>query len=67
MEKSPIVFTDADRSIIDTSKPNVNMMHDATRPFAVVEAVSSRVVGRVTCKGRYETLAKAKRALKYLI
>lgn len=60
-----IVFEDGDRLVVDTSKPLANMMHDGSRPYAVCERVSA-YRGRVTCLARYETLAKAKRAARYL-
>jgi len=61
-----IVLEKGDRLIVDTSKPLANMMHDAARPFAVCERLYAGRPGRVTCLARYETLAKAKRALRYL-
>ena len=63
---NPIIFEKDDRLIVDTSKPHSNMMHVAARPFAVCERLYARRPGRVTCLARYETLAKAKRALYYL-
>lgn len=61
-----IVFEDGDRMVVDTSKSHANMMYDTSRPFAVVEKIKGGSIGRVTCKGRYETIKKAKAALKYL-
>jgi hypothetical protein len=61
-----IIVEKGDRLIVDTSKPLANMMHDASRPFAVCERLYASRPGRVTCLGRYEDLAKAKRAMRYL-
>lgn len=58
-----IVFEAESRMVVDTSKPYANMMHNSSRPFAVCVKIGG---GRVSCIGRYETLAKAKAALKYL-
>lgn len=58
-----IVHETEGRMIVNTGKPNANMMHDGSRPFAVCIKLSG---GRVSCMGRYETLSKAKAALKYL-
>lgn len=61
-----IVVERGDRLIVDTSKPLANMMHDAARPYAVCERLYASRPGRVTCLARYETLDKAKRAMRYL-
>jgi hypothetical protein len=62
-----IVLEKGNRLIVDTSRPHANMMHDASRPFAVCERLDASRPGRVTrCLARYATLAKAKRALHYL-
>lgn len=61
-----IVLEKGNRLIVDTSRPHANMMHDASRPFAVCERLYASHLGRVTCLARYETLPKAKRALRYL-
>lgn len=63
--QSCIVYDNSDRMIVDTRLPNANMMNDATRPFAVCRRLHG-ASGRVTCIGRYETLTKAKSALRYL-
>lgn len=59
-----VVFESGDRLIVNTAAPDANMMHDGSRPFALCERVSAAHLGRVTTKGRYETLAKAKAALR---
>ncbi len=64
--KSPIIFDNGDRLIVDTRKPNANMMNDAARPFAVCRYLRPGTVGRVTCIGRYESVKKARAALRYL-
>jgi len=61
----PIIFEKGDRLIVDTSKPNANLMHDATRPFAVCVKIPIGI-GRVRVLARYENLPGAKRALRYL-
>jgi len=58
-----IVFETEGRMIVNTGKPNANMMHSTAQPFAVCIKLSG---GRVSCMARYETLAKAKAALKHL-
>lgn len=60
-----IVHETETRMIVNTSMPHANMMHDGSRPFAVCVKIPGSM-GRVSCMGRYETLAKAKAALKYL-
>lgn len=61
----PIIFEKGDRLIVDTSKPNANLMHDSVRPFAV--CVKNPIgIGRVRVLARYETFPAAKRALRYL-
>ncbi len=62
---SSIVYDNGERLIVDTRGDNANMMHDAARPFAVCRRMFGRI-GRVSCLGRYETLAKARAALRYL-
>ncbi len=58
-----ILFDSGDRLVVHTGKPFANMMHDASRPFAVCVKIGN---GRVSCMGRYETKNKAKAAVKYL-
>jgi hypothetical protein len=65
MNKSAIVYERGDRLVVDTSHPRANMMHDASRPFAVCTRLAN-TVGRVICMARYETLDAAKRAARYL-
>lgn len=52
------------RMVVNTSLPHANLMHDASRPFAVCVKLGNN--GRVSCLGRYETEAKARAALRYL-
>jgi len=59
-----ILFETEARLIVHTGMPHANMMHDGSRPYAVCVKIGEN--GRVSCLGRYETLAKAKAALKYL-
>lgn len=61
-----IILERDDRLIVDTSQLHANMMHDAAQPFAVCERLFASRPGRVTTLARYDTLAKAKRALRYL-
>jgi hypothetical protein len=60
-----IAFETERRMVVNTGLPHANMMHDGSRPFAVCVKIDGSA-GRVTCIGRYETLARAKAALRYL-
>lgn len=62
--KMAIIFECGDRLVVDTAHPLANIMHDASRPFAVCERVSRN--GAVRTLARYATAEQAKRAARYL-
>jgi len=59
------VYSDGERLIVDTRLANSNLVNDGARPFAVCRYLFGSK-HRITCLDRYETLAKAKSALRYL-
>jgi hypothetical protein len=66
MNPDCIIFDDGDRLIVTTHPAHGSRItvHDASRPFAVLERVNAN--GRFTIKGRYATRDQARRALRCL-